>query len=113
MESNEQILKTKNKSNYENSPHAASVLERVGAALKRAIEVAMNLVLPISALVHQSEFKQRSHIRTFAGKRNENGYIGRIVLRILAIGVEVYSPLVAADREILTGYVLANADPFG
>lgn len=107
MPGNDSIIQTTN------SPHAASVLEGIGSALKRAIKVAMNFMLAISALVHQSQLEQSSHISTLAGKRNEDGNIGRIVLGILAIGIEIDSPLKPSDGEIFAGYVLADADPFG
>ena len=96
-----------------NLPHAAAVLERVGPALERAVEVAVHLVLLLPALVHQRELEQRAHVRALAGERDEHRHVGGVVLWIFAVGVEVDGPLVASDGEVVARDVLPDAHALG
>lgn len=96
-----------------NSPHAAPVLERVRATLKRSIKVAVDLVLPFAALVNQGQLEQRPYISAFAGEGDEHGDVGRVVLGVLPIGIEVDRPLVPADGEIFAGYVFPHSHALG
>ena len=92
-------------------PHAASILESVGAALEGAIEMAMDLVLAGAALVKQSELEESAHVVSLAGQCDEDGDVGGVVLGILAIRVEVDSPLEPSDREVVARDVLPHPDP--
>lgn len=74
--------------------------------------MAVDLMLGFPTLVQERQLKQRPHICALASQRNKNRHIQRIVLRILPVGVEVYSPLIPAHREAITGYVLPYPHPF-
>lgn len=96
---------------FENIPHASSALQRVGSALEGAIEVAMHLMLPLPALVDQRQLKKCPHVRTFAGERDEDRHIHRIVLGILPVGIEVNRPVEPAHREQVARDVLPRSHP--
>lgn len=66
-------------------------------------------MLPLPALVNQSQLKQRAHVRPLARQRDENRYIRRVVLGILTIGVKVNRPLVTPDGEIVASNMLPDA----
>lgn len=73
----------------------------------------MNLVLSFAALINKGELEERPYVGALAGERNEDGDIGGVVLGVLAVGVEIDGPLVAADGEVVAGDVLADADALG
>lgn len=75
--------------------------------------MAVDLVLASSTLIEERQLEQSPNVRSIAGKGDENGDIGGMILGVLAIGVEVDRPLVAADGEIVAGDVFANADALG
>lgn len=92
-------------------PHAAAVFQRVGAALKGAIEVAMNLVFSLTTLIKQSQLEQSPNIRPFTSQRDKNRNVGGIILGVLTVRVKVDSPLVTTDGEIVTSDVLPHPHP--
>lgn len=94
-------------------PHAAAVLEGVRPALEGAVEVAVDLVLPLPALVHQRELEERPDVGAVAGQGDEDGDVRRAVLRVLPVGVEVDGPVVAPDGEDVAGDELAGPHPLG
>ncbi|KAJ0866625.1 hypothetical protein HanRHA438_Chr12g0553951 [Helianthus annuus] len=59
----------------------------------------MNLMLPFSTLIKQSQLKQGPNIRPFTRKRYKHRYVGRIILQILPIWVKVYRPIIPTNRE--------------
>jgi len=95
----------------ESLPHASLVLERVGTGLEGAIEMAMNFVLPLAALVEERELEKRPDVGAFAGQGDEDGDVGGIVLGILAVGVEVDRPVVTSDGEHVARNVLPHSHP--
>lgn len=90
-------------------PHASSILERVGPTLERPIEVAMNLVLLLTALIDKRELEERSDVGALAGERDEDRNVSGIVLRVLPVGVEVNRPLVTSDGENVARNVLPHS----
>lgn len=93
------------------TPHAAAVFEGVGAAIEGAIEMAVDLVLGLAALVEEGELEEGADVGAVAGEGDEDGDVGGVVLGVLAVGVEVDRPLVAPDGEVLAGDVLPHPDP--
>lgn len=75
--------------------------------------MAVDLVLASSTLIEERQLEQSPNIGSLTGKGYENGNIGGMILGVLAIGVEVDRPLVAADGEIVAGDVFADADALG
>ena len=75
--------------------------------------MAMNLVLTLATLVQQGKLEQCPDIGALTGQGNENRYVSGIVLRILAVRIEIYGPLVASDGEVVAGDVLSDAHAFG
>jgi len=75
--------------------------------------VAVHLVLAVAALVEQGEFEERANVGAFGSERDEDGDIGGVVFRILAVGIEVNRPLVPSDGESLAGDVFSDADSLG
>lgn len=75
--------------------------------------MAMNLVLAGATLVEESELEEGTHVGALAGKGDEYGDIGGVVLGVLAVRVEVNGPLVPSHREIVAGDVLTHANSFG
>lgn len=73
----------------------------------------MDLVLPFAALINKGELEERPYVGALAGEGNEDGDIGGVVFGVLAVGVEIDGPLVAADGEVVAGDVLADADALG
>lgn len=71
--------------------------------------MAVHLVFPLATLVDESELEQRPDIRPLAGQRDEHGDVGGVVLRVLAVRVEVDGPLKPADGEGVAGDVFAYA----
>lgn len=69
----------------------------------------MNLMLPFTALIDKREFKQRPDVGAVASQCDEDGNVGRIILNILPVGIEVNSPLIPSDGEIIAGNVLAGS----
>ena len=94
------------------SPHATTVLKRVGPALQRPPEMAMHLMLPFAALIDKGQLEQRPDIRTFAGERDKDGDVSRVVLWVFSVRVEVYGPLKPTHCEIITCNVLSNSHAF-
>lgn len=94
-------------------PHTTAILEGIRSTLKGPIEMAMNLMLPFTALIQKRKSKQCSDIGTFASQSNENGDVSRIIFGVFTVRVKVNGPLVAAHREIVAGNVLPYAHPFG
>lgn len=100
-----------NRGIIKNSPHATSVLERVGSALQRPPEMAMHLMPPPPALIHEGQFEESSHIGSLARKRNKQRNVGCIVLDALAIRVKVDRPRIPSHIERIGGYVLSDPKP--
>lgn len=71
--------------------------------------MAMNLMLPFTALIDKCEFKQRSHIGTVASQCDEYGDIGWIILNILPIWIEVDGPLIPSNSKIIASNVFAGS----
>jgi hypothetical protein len=94
-------------------PHGAAVLEGVWAGLEGAVEVGVDLVLALAALVEQRELEEGADVGALGGEGDEDGDVGGVVLGVLPVGVEVDRPLVAADGEGLAGDVLPDAHPLG
>lgn len=61
--------------------------------------MAMNLVIILATLVQKRELKERPDIGALARQRDEERYVGGVILAALAVGVEVNGPGVAADGE--------------
>lgn len=93
------------------SPHATTVLKRVGPALQRPPEMAMHLMPPSPTLIHEGQFEERSHIGSLARKRNKQRDVGSIVLDALAIRVKVDRPRIPSHIKRIGGYVLSNPKP--
>ncbi|CAH2055181.1 unnamed protein product, partial [Thlaspi arvense] len=93
-------------------PHAPAILEGIRTALKSTIEVAMDLVLPFPALIKQGELEESPNIGAVASQGNEDGDVGGAILRVLAVGIEIDSPLVTADGESVAGDVFPDPDSF-
>ena len=72
----------------------------------------MNLMIPLPALVNKSELEKRPNFSPFASQRDEDGYIRRVILRILTVRVEEDPPLVSSDGEVIARDVLPHAHPF-
>ena len=65
--------KTEKKKRNETLPHANLILECIWTALKRPIEMAMNLMLSLpTLLIQKRELKQSPHILTIACQGDEN-----------------------------------------
>ncbi|KAJ0483175.1 hypothetical protein HanIR_Chr13g0662021 [Helianthus annuus] len=72
----------------------------------------MHLMLLLPTLVNQSQLKQSPNIRTLTSKRNEKRNISRIIFRILSVRIEIHSPLVTSNHEIITRYVFSDPRAF-
>lgn len=96
-----------------NEPHATTILEGIRPTLKRTIKMTMNLMLPFPTLIQQRQLEQRPNIGPIASQRDEDGDVGGVILGVLAVGVEVDSPLVPADGESIAGDVFPDPDSFG
>lgn len=94
-------------------PHAASVFKRIRTTLKRALKMAMHLVIPIPTLIHHRQLEQSPHVGTIARERDEHRDVHRIVLGVLPVGVKVNRPVITAHRERVAHYVFTHAHPFG
>lgn len=70
--------------------------------------MAMHLMLPFAALIDKGQLEQRPDIRTFAGERDEDGDVSRVILWVFAVRVEVYGPLKPTHCEIIARNVLSN-----
>lgn len=90
------------------SPHTTAILERIRAALEGSVEMAVDLVLALAALVEERELEEGADVGAVAGEGDEDGDVGGVVLRVLAVGVEVDGPVVATDGEGVAGDVLAH-----
>lgn len=75
--------------------------------------MAVNLVLAPAALVQELELEEGADVGALAGEGDEDRDVGRVVLGVLPVGVEVNRPLVPADGEVLAGDVLAHAHALG
>nr|KYP71071.1 hypothetical protein KK1_010315 [Cajanus cajan] len=73
--------------------------------------MAVNLVLPLAALVEEREFEERPDVGAFAGQGDEDGDVSGIVLGVLAVGVEVDRPVVPSDAEQIARNVLPHSHP--
>lgn len=73
----------------------------------------MGFVLFISALIQQGQFEQGSNIRALTGQGYEERDIDRIILRALAVGIEVDGPFVTPDDEGFTGDVFPDSHSLG
>ena len=74
--------------------------------------MAMNLVIIPATLVQKRELKERPDIGTLARQRDEERYIGGVILAALAVGVEVDGPGVAADGEGIGSDELSDPHAF-
>lgn len=72
--------------------------------------MAMNLVLAVAALVEKREFEERANVGAFGSERDEDGDISGVIFGVLAVGIEVYRPLVPSNRERLARDVFADSD---
>lgn len=93
-------------------PHASTILEGVGPTLQGAIKMTMDLMLPFTALIHQSELEQSPNVRTFTSQCNEHRHVHRTILHVFTVGVKVNSPIVTAYGEGVAGDVLSRSHPF-
>lgn len=71
QESNKNHNSISRTENHETLPHASAILERVRPALQCPPEMGMNLVPLLPALIQKGQFKERPHIRPFAGQGNK------------------------------------------
>ena len=60
-------------------------------------------------LINKRQFEESSNIGALAGQCNENRDISGMILRILAVRIEVNRPLVSPDHESLAGNVFPDA----
>ena len=74
--------------------------------------MAMNLVIIPTILVQKRELKERPDIGTLTRQRNEEWYIGGIILIALAIRVEVDGPSIAIDDEGIRSDELSDPHAF-
>jgi len=93
----------------QNLPHGSAVLERIRPGLQGAVEVGVDLVLALAALVKERELEESADVGAIGGEGDEDGDVDGVVLGVLPVGVEVDRPLVAAHGEGLAGDVLAHA----
>lgn len=93
-------------------PHAPFVFESIRPTIKRPLEMAMNLVMPLPALVNERELEKRPDLGAFASQRDEDRHVSRVILGVLAVRVEEDPPLVASDGEVIARDVLPHAHPF-
>lgn len=100
-------------SSKSNVPHAPSILEGVGPAVEHAIEMAMDLVVVLAALVQQRELEERPDVGALASERDEERDVGGVVLGALAVRVEVDRPSESPHREGFGGDVLADPHALG
>lgn len=70
-------------------------------------------MLPFPTLIQQRQLEQRPNIGPIASQRDEDGDVSGVILGVLAVGVEVDSPLVPADGESVAGDVFSDPDSFG
>ena len=63
-------------------------------------------------LINKRQFEESSNIGALAGQCNENRDISGMILRILAVRIEVNRPLVSPDHKSLTGNVFPDAHAF-
>ncbi|KAL6992950.1 hypothetical protein U1Q18_011065, partial [Sarracenia purpurea var. burkii] len=75
--------------------------------------MAVDLVIPLAALVDERQFEQCADVGALAGQCDEDGDVHGVVLGVLAVGVEVDGPLVATDGESVAGDVLPHSHAFG
>lgn len=94
-------------------PHASPIFQCIRAALQSAIKMAVDFVFALTALIHKRQLKQRPHVRTLAGQRDENGDVHRRILDILPIRVEVNRPIVTTDAKSVAGDVFTGAYTLG
>ena len=93
-------------------PHASFVFESIRPSVKRPLEMAMNLVIPLAALINKRELEKRPDFTSLASQRDEDGDVSGVILRILAVREEEDLPLVSPDGEVIARYVLPDAHPF-
>lgn len=67
----------------------------------------------IATLIQKGQLEKRPNVGAIAGKRDEEGNIGGIVLRALPIRVEINRPIVTTHRENIRSYVLPDPDSLG
>lgn len=70
-------------------------------------------MLPLPALINERELEERPHIRPLARQGDEDRHIGRTVLRIFPIRIEVNRPLIPTNRKIIARDVLTDPHPLG
>lgn len=93
-------------------PHAPFVFESIRPTIKRPLEMAMNLVMPLPALVNERELEKRPDFGAFASQCDEDRHVRRVILRVLTVRVEEDPPLVASDGKVIARDVLPHAHPF-
>jgi hypothetical protein len=86
-------------------PHGASVLEGVGSGLEGSVEVGVDLVAAAAGLVEEGELEEGADVGAVGGEGDEDGDVVGVVLGVLAVGVEVDGPVVAAHREGVAAHV--------
>jgi hypothetical protein len=102
-----------NEPTWSTLPHGSSVLERVGSGLHRPVEVGVDLVASAARLVQEGKLEEGAHVGAAGDEGDEDGDVGSVVLGVLAVGVEVDSPVVASDGEDVAGEVVAGAHALG
>ena len=73
--------------------------------------MAMHLVPLLPTLIQKGQLEKCPNVGAFAGQRDEERHVGRIVLHALPIRVEINRPIVPSDRKHVGGHVLPNPDP--
>lgn len=64
----------------------------------------------LAGAIEEGELEEGADVGTLAGEGYEKGDVGRSVLGVLAVGVEVDRPVMAADGEHVGGDVLSDPD---
>lgn len=72
----------------------------------------VHLVPLLAALVQERQLEERPHVGPFAGQRDEERHVRRIVLHALPVGVKIDRPRVPADDERIRRHVLPDPHPF-
>lgn len=75
--------------------------------------MAMNLMPPSTALIHQRQLEQRPNVARIARQGDEERDVRGVLLRILPVGVEVDHPVVSPDGEDVALDVPPRAHAFG
>lgn len=73
----------------------------------------VDLVACAAGLVEEGELEEGADVGALGGEGDEDGDVAGVVLGVLAVGVEVDGPVVAADGEGVAGEVAAGTDALG